>query len=49
MRYEFTIMALATVFAFNGCANMSEIQKGTGIGAGLGAATGMHTHYYPRG
>jgi len=40
MRYKFTIMALATVFAFNGCANMSATQKGTGIGAGLGAATG---------
>jgi len=40
MRYKFTIMALATVFALNGCANMSATQRGTGIGAGLGAATG---------
>jgi len=40
MRYEFTIIAIATTFALNGCANMSETQKGTGVGAGLGAATG---------
>jgi len=40
MRFKFTIMTLATVFALNGCANMSETQKGTAVGAGLGAATG---------
>lgn len=40
MHYKFTIIAVSIVFALNGCANMSETQRGTGIGAGVGAASG---------
>ena len=40
MHYKFTIIAISVAFALNGCANMSETQRGTGIGAGVGAASG---------
>jgi outer membrane protein OmpA-like peptidoglycan-associated protein len=40
MHYKITIIAISVAFALNGCANMSETQRGTGIGAGVGAATG---------
>ncbi len=34
------LTATAVVFALSGCANMSETQRGTAIGAGVGAAAG---------
>jgi outer membrane protein OmpA-like peptidoglycan-associated protein len=40
MHYKFTIIAISVAFALSGCANMSETQRGTGIGTGVGAATG---------
>lgn len=40
MHYKLTIIAISVAFTLNGCANMSETQRGTGIGAGVGAATG---------
>lgn len=40
MHYKFTIIAISVAFALSSCANMSETQRGTGIGTGVGAATG---------
>lgn len=40
MRYKFTVFAILNLLVLNGCANMSATQKGTGVGAGVGAATG---------
>ena len=40
MRYKFTVVAVSVALTLSGCANMSETQRGTGIGAGVGAATG---------
>lgn len=40
MRTKITVSILAATMAITGCANMTDTQKKTGTGAGVGAATG---------
>lgn len=40
MNAKLTVLALAATLVTNGCANMSETQKGAGAGAGIGAVAG---------
>ena len=40
MRKKITVSVLAATMAITGCANMTDTQKKTGTGAGVGAATG---------
>lgn len=39
-RYTFSTLAAAMLFGLGGCANMSEQDKSTAIGAGVGAVGG---------
>ncbi|MCM1512074.1 MAG: OmpA family protein [Oxalobacter formigenes] len=40
MRTKMTVSVIAAAMAITGCANMTDTQKKTGTGAGVGAATG---------